>query len=83
MKLIDHLKSMSRRERAEFADRCRTTLGHINNVAYGYKPCSPELAVSVEQESGGSVTRQELRPTDWRRIWPELIGPAPSTEEAA
>lgn len=73
MKVIDYLKTMDRPDRDAFAQRCGTSLGHLNNVAYGYKPCGPELAVSIEQESGGAVTRQELRPDDWPRIWPELV----------
>ncbi|WP_238455834.1 transcriptional regulator [Azohydromonas lata] len=58
--------------RAAFAKRCETSLGHLKNVMYGYKPCSPELAVLVEKESGGRVTRPELR-SDWHRFWPELV----------
>lgn len=74
MKLIDYLHQFERPERVAFAARCNTSLGHIQNIAYGYKPCAPELAVSIELESGRLVTRPELRPDDWPRIWPELIG---------
>ena len=35
---------------------------------------SPELCVRIEEETGGAVTRQSLRPSDWPRIWPELRG---------
>ena len=76
MKLIDYLRPFDRPARDAFAMRCGTTLGHMTNVAYGYTPCAPELAVSIEQESGRAVTRPELRPDDWQRIWPELIGTA-------
>lgn len=34
----------------------------------------PELAVSIERESRGAVMRWDLRPEDWHRIWPELVG---------
>jgi DNA-binding transcriptional regulator YdaS (Cro superfamily) len=27
---------------------------------------------AIEQATGGAVTRRELRPDDWQRIWPEL-----------
>lgn len=74
MKLIDYLRPFDRAERSAFAERCGTSLGHLTNIAYGYKPCSPELAVSIELESGRAVTRPEMRPEDWARIWPELIG---------
>ncbi len=44
----------------------------MQNVAYGYRPCSPEMAVLIEQRTNGVVTRKELRPDDWQAIWPEL-----------
>jgi DNA-binding transcriptional regulator YdaS (Cro superfamily) len=37
----------------------------------GRKP-SPELCVQIEKATHGAVTRKELRPDDWRAIWPEL-----------
>lgn len=57
--------------RDAFAKRCDTSLGHLKNVMYGYKPCATDLAVNIERESGRAVTRQELR-DDWVRHWPEL-----------
>lgn len=38
------------------------------------RPISPEQAVSLEQISGNELRRWDLRPNDWWRIWPELIG---------
>jgi hypothetical protein len=75
MDLLAYLKSLPSEEaRQAFAVRAGSTLGHVRNVAYGYKPCGPELAVSLERESARLVRRWDLRPHDWRRIWPELIG---------
>ncbi len=42
----------------------------------------------LETVSGQAVRRWEMQPTDWHRIWPELIGtegapPAPMAEAAA
>ena len=59
----------------------------------GRKP-SPKLCVDIERETGGAINRRDLRPDDWREIWPpELIGtdaappitppPAPPATEAA
>ncbi len=31
-----------------------------------------EHCAAIEKASGGVATRQELRPKDWRLIWPEL-----------
>ena len=61
-------------ERDEFARRCDSTRGVLQNIMYGVRPCNPELAVAIERESAGQVRRWDLRPADWHRIWPELIG---------
>ena len=47
----------------------------------------PEECFAIEQASGREVMRWDLRPNDWWRIWPELIGkkgaPAVPKQEAA
>lgn len=53
--------SMSVAERAAFAVRCGTTFKHLQNVVYG-RPCAPELAISIERESGGKVRCESIRP---------------------
>lgn len=43
----------------------------------------PELCVLIESATGGAVTRRDLRPDDWWRIWPELVTDEhPAPEEA-
>lgn len=74
MELINHLKQLSGPDRATLAERSGTSVGHLQNVAYGYRPCSPELAVLLERNTECVVTRKDLRPDDWQAIWPELIG---------
>jgi len=32
----------------------------------------PEHCALIEKATVGEVTRRELRPSDWRSIWPEL-----------
>jgi DNA-binding transcriptional regulator YdaS (Cro superfamily) len=84
--LKDYLKSLAGDDgREKFASLCETTFGHLRNVMYGLRPCSAELAVLIERNSGGAVTRKDLRPSDWHRIWPELIGTkgAPKPKAAA
>lgn len=76
MDLKIYLKSLgSEEQREDFAQRCETSLGHIRNVGYGYKPCATDLAVRIERESAGQVTRPELR-ADWADHWPELVDQA-------
>lgn len=65
-----YLKKLSQSEREDLAKRCGTTLGQMNHLAYGRK-CGTALAVALERETNGAVTRKESR-RDWKRHWPEL-----------
>jgi DNA-binding transcriptional regulator YdaS (Cro superfamily) len=40
--------------------------------SYGGRKPSPENCVVIEMVTKGAVTRRDLRPDDWKRIWPEL-----------
>lgn len=74
MDLKTFLSPMAAQARDEFAVRCGTTRGHLQNVMYGIKSCATDLAVAIERESGHKVNRWDLRPSDWHKHWPELIG---------
>lgn len=62
MKLKSFLEQLSPEQRAALATACDTTLGHLKNIAYGYKPCSVVLAVALERETGGALLSEELAP---------------------
>jgi DNA-binding transcriptional regulator YdaS (Cro superfamily) len=34
-----------------------------------------ERCLAIERATNGKVTRRQLRPKDWRDIWPELANP--------
>jgi len=72
MSLKHYLSGMDAQARERFASDCKTTLGHLRNVMYGYRPCSAELASAIERVSHGAVTRKAMRPCDWSDVWPEL-----------
>lgn len=40
----------------------------------GKRPVPIERCVQIERATNGTVRRWALRPTDWHRIWPELVG---------
>lgn len=40
----------------------------------GSRRMPPEYMAWLERLSGGQVRRWEMRPDDWYRIWPELVG---------
>lgn len=49
----------------------------------GYVPS--EHCAAIEAATDSDVTRRDLRPEDWHRIWPELVTPehpAPAAERA-
>lgn len=88
MKLHDYLNSPG----AMPVSRLRELIGvksdmQIRQWRHGYaaRQPSPEYAVAIEVATAGAVRRWDLRPDDWHRIWPELIGAegAPQIAEAA
>jgi DNA-binding transcriptional regulator YdaS (Cro superfamily) len=82
MELSEYIRSLpGLPEREAFADAVGSSIGHLRNVGYGYRPCDPALALAIERFTRCQVTRAELRPDDYWLIWPDL--PAPSTQEAA
>ncbi len=72
MDLKTYFFALSNEDRDKFAADCKTTRGHMQNVAYGYREPSTELAVAIERESLSKVTRQELFPKTFASKWPEL-----------
>lgn len=38
----------------------------------GLRPVAAKHCVKIEQQTGGQVSRPELRPDDWQSIWPDL-----------
>lgn len=90
MRLKLFVLSLEQEEREQFAADVGCSLGHLQNVMYGYKPCAPELATSIEKEvpkyrPHQTVKRWDLIPDRWHRIWPEIIGfdGAPEVSSAA
>lgn len=58
----------------------------FNWIARGSVPV--EYAAELERALGMGLRRWDMRPADWHRIWPELIGadgapPVPAEQEAA
>lgn len=79
MELKQHLSSLPRADREQLAKSCNTTVGHLQNVAYGYRAPSVELCVLLEQQTQGVIKRQELV-ENWQKFWPEL---ATATKQGA
>ena len=82
MDLKQYLSELAPAERDIFAKQCRTSAGHLRNVAYGDRTASTELAVCIERESGGEVTRIEMFPDSFADKWPELVNSKPKQPPA-
>lgn len=62
---------LDREARKALAVRMGTDEQVLRNVGGG-KSIGPHLAVRIERATDGAVTRREMRPDDWRDLWPEL-----------
>lgn len=87
MKLRTFLDGLERGGIAEFAGTVGVSPIYLSQLASeqdGRVP-SAELCVVIEQATDRVVMRWDLRPKDWYRIWPELIGTdgAPEVPQAA
>lgn len=70
MTLLEYINSMTRPQQAEFAARCGTTPGYMRLVAYGKgRRAGESLAISIDRESAGVVSMENLRPDiDWHHL---------------
>jgi DNA-binding transcriptional regulator YdaS (Cro superfamily) len=59
----DHWKSLRTHERPFFATRVGASVSTLNQLAFGDRVISDNLALAIERETGGLVTVAELRPS--------------------
>lgn len=69
--------------RRALAEKCGIGDDYLYQVLTGRKVGSPELCFSLEKQSEGALTRQQLRPTDFWKIWPDLSHLAPDEAKQA
>lgn len=73
-KLLSYLNSLTVADQNAMAALCKTTVGYLRKSCCVNQKLGAELCVSIEQATDGAVTRKDLRPDDWQKIWPELEG---------
>ena len=58
---------------------------YLSQMANGVRPVPSNIVPALEVASAGAVRRWDLRPDDWHRIWPDLVGAegAPAVPEAS
>lgn len=55
------------------ADALGVTPATVNQWINGHRPVPVERCPEIERATSGQVTRRDLRPSDWWKIWPELV----------
>ena len=55
----------------------------VSQWAAGLKAVPAERCAAIEEATGRAVTRKDLRPDDWLRIWPELAEQPSAQAKAA
>lgn len=63
------LMTISQRKLAQLLD---TSPSYVSQMLHGHRRVGIDMALRLERATDGAVTRRELRPDDWHRIWPEL-----------
>jgi DNA-binding transcriptional regulator YdaS (Cro superfamily) len=71
MKLRDYL-SEERGRQAALAEAIGAHAPDISRWADGERSVPIPFCSDIEKATRGAVTRRDLRPDDWERIWPEL-----------
>lgn len=57
---------------AALAGLLGVTKGAVNQWKLDGRKVPIEHCATIERVTAGAVTRRDLRPDDWPRIWPEL-----------
>lgn len=57
---------------AQLARLLKVAPSTVNQWISGKRPVPIERCVAIERLTRGVVARQDLRPDDWREIWPEI-----------
>jgi len=71
-KLLKYINNLSEPDRVKFAKKCHTTVGYLKKAVSTKQFLGAQTCVLIEKHTSGAVTRKELRPQDWRKIWPEI-----------
>lgn len=56
-----------------FAEMAGVTQGMVWQWLKGLRPVSPTACVAIEKATGKAISRKDLRPSDWNKIWPDLL----------
>ena len=75
MNLKDYLLAEGRGSGSALSRALEVPPSLISDWANENRPIPVERCAAIEQATNSAVTRRDLRPSDWRLIWPELAQP--------
>ncbi|RXK33851.1 XRE family transcriptional regulator [Arsenophonus endosymbiont of Bemisia tabaci Asia II 3] len=73
MELKKYIDSLERGGSKNLARKLNISKSFLSQMASGLCAISPKRCVEIELVTYGKVSRKDLRPDDWHKIWPELI----------
>jgi DNA-binding transcriptional regulator YdaS (Cro superfamily) len=82
MDLKTYISSQRGRAKQLASKLVNVSPSYLSQMASGKVPINSERCVEIERVTMGEVTRRDLRPTDWQRIWPELVTQHQPTDPA-
>jgi DNA-binding transcriptional regulator YdaS (Cro superfamily) len=63
------MNSLATTDQVAFAKTCGTTVGQLRQIAHGFRPAHPAIAVAIDRESKSQVPMDELAPgVDWNHV---------------
>jgi len=70
------IKTYLSQERGRQASLAKAIGAHAPDVskwASGERPIPTDYGAAIETATGGLVTREEMFPDKWQKVWPELL----------
>lgn len=71
MRLQNYLAAKRGRQ-TDLAREIGIAVTFLYQIANGIRPVPIEYCAQIEIATNNQVTRKDLRPDDWQKIWPEL-----------
>lgn len=73
MHLSEYLEKQERGYAKQLAKNMGISKTYLSQMAAGKVAVSPARCIEIENATGRMVTRADMRPDDWQKIWPEYM----------
>lgn len=73
MTLSDFFKTQGIGSQIKMSEALGIAAPYLSMYATGKRQVPVIVCVDIERYTGGKVSRRDLRPNDFQKIWPELV----------